>query len=139
MPILELGANRSAIRKILRAIADALFRRARIATGQTAPERERPGGRGNARKEPSRDSTVRRRLAKGMTSLEHLDAERERSGDSRLGKATEDRIVWGELIELELQEIDEQVDRICRAAAPPRASSEPPRPGQGGPRQSRAE
>ena len=29
----------------------------------------------------------------------------------------ENRIIWCELIELELQEIDEQVSRICAAAA----------------------
>ena len=43
--------------------------------------------------------------------------------DSCFGKTMENRIIWCELIELELQEIDEQVSRICAAAARnPRAS-----------------
>jgi len=116
MPIMELKADQSAIRRILRAISDVLFRRRRGPADQPPPEPERPGGRGNTKAEPCRRETIRRRLAVETASLEHLDGERERCGDSRFGKTTEDRIVWGELIELELQEIDEQVSRICGAA-----------------------
>ena len=54
---------------------------------------------------------IRRRLSEGQAALERLDAERQRKGDPRLGKAAEDRIVWGELLELELQDIDERVSR----------------------------
>lgn len=116
MAILELNADPSAIRRILRAVSDALFRRARVSADQPPPEREQPGSRGNAKADPCPATAIRRRLTEEMTSLEHFDAERERRSDSRFGKTTEDRIVWGELIELELQEIDEQVSRICGAA-----------------------
>jgi len=54
---------------------------------------------------------IRRRLSEGQAELERLDAERQRRGDQRLGKTAEDRIVWGELLELELQDIDERVSR----------------------------
>ena len=57
---------------------------------------------------------VRRRLAQGKAGLDHLDAMRQRPGATGFGTATEDRIVWGELLDLELQDIDEQVSRICR-------------------------
>jgi hypothetical protein len=116
MPTLELYADQSAIRRILRTISDALFWRGRGSAGQPPPERERPGRHGNAEAEPCPVETIRRRLTEQLARLEQLDAERERRGDSRFGKSTEDRIVWGELIELELQDIDEQVSRICGAA-----------------------
>ena len=61
-------------------------------------------------------STTWQRLAEEKACLEHLDAERAYRGDSGFGKATEDRIVWRELLDLELQDIDEQVTRICQAA-----------------------
>ena len=63
----------------------------------------------------SRD-TVGQRLAKGQACLERLDAERIRRGNPGFGKTTEDRVVWCELLDLELQDIDEQVSRVCRAA-----------------------
>jgi ABC-type phosphonate transport system ATPase subunit len=62
--------------------------------------------------EPYPLDTTRRRLIEGAACLERLDAERERRGDSHFGKTTEDRVVWGQLIELELQEIDEQLSRL---------------------------
>jgi hypothetical protein len=68
-----------------------------------------------ARTTPCHTKTSRHRLAEAAR-LERLEAERERQGDSHFGKTTENRIVCGELIELELQEIDEQVSRICSAA-----------------------
>jgi hypothetical protein len=67
--------------------------------------------------------TAEQRLPEEVACLERLDAERKRLGDSRFGMTTENRIVWGELIELELQEIDEQVRRAC--AAPGRNSRQP--------------
>lgn len=56
------------------------------------------------------------RLKEGKNSLDRLDAERRSRGNNLLGKSLEERIVWGELIDLELQEIDEEVRRICRTA-----------------------
>jgi hypothetical protein len=61
-------------------------------------------------------SAIRRRLAEENVVLAKLDAERERLQDSHFGTTAEQRIVWGELLELELQDIDEQVSRIRQAA-----------------------
>ena len=47
--------------------------------------------------------------------MEYLEAERVRRGDSLFGQSTEDRIVWSELLELELQDIDALV---IESAAP---------------------
>lgn len=97
-------------------IADTLFPRRAYSTDQRPPVSERPDGHASASAAPCPTTTVRQRLAEGKASLEHLDAERERRGDSRFGATTEDVVVWGELIELELQDIDEQVSRICGTA-----------------------
>ncbi len=106
-------------------IADSLFRHKVVSADPALPASEGPrGGAANTKAEPCPAKPVRRRLAKGKAALEHLEAERERRGDPRFGQTTEDRIVWNELIELELQEIDEQVSRICGAAGQsPRAAS----------------
>ena len=97
-------------------IADALFPRSRTSTDQHSPVSGRPLETGNAKSEKCRASTTRQRLAEEKTCLEHLDAERAYRGDSGFGQTTEDRIVWGELLDLELQDIDEQARRICQAA-----------------------
>jgi hypothetical protein len=97
-------------------IADALFPRTRTSTDQHSPVSGRLLGTGKAKPEKCRASTTWQRLAEEKTCLEHLDAERAYRGDSGFGKTTEDRIVWGELLDLELQDIDEQVSRICQAA-----------------------
>jgi hypothetical protein len=114
MPILE-RANESAIRRILRAISDTLFWLGRTSADEFPPGAERPGVRCNATTEPCSTKSTDQRLAEEVACLERLDAERERRGDSCFGKNTESRIVWSELIELELQEIDEQMSRICGA------------------------
>ena len=59
--------------------------------------------------------TIRERLAEARGRLERLDRERSFCGDPQLGKAVEQRIVWRELLDLELQDIDEQIERICEA------------------------
>jgi len=92
-------------------ISDALYPPTRTSTAQPSPVRERPSGADNRRA-----TAIRQRMAEEKAWLEHLDTERERRGDSGFGKTTEDRIVWGELLELELQDIDEQVNRIRGAA-----------------------
>jgi hypothetical protein len=66
----------------------------------------------NARSGRSSAIAIRRRLAEEKASLDRLDAQRGRPASSRFGKTAEDRIVWSELLELELQDIDEQVNRI---------------------------
>lgn len=56
----------------------------------------------------SRRDLRRRRLAEEKARLDRLTAERERRRDSTFGKSAEERIVWAELLELEMQDIDEQ-------------------------------
>ncbi len=61
-------------------------------------------------------SKVHDRIALARASLERIDCERTLSGDPQFGKAIENRIVWRELFDLELQELDEQIERICGSA-----------------------
>ena len=56
----------------------------------------------------SQMDAIRQRLAEEKVCLDGLDSERQRRGDSGLGRATEDRVIWRELLELELQAIDEK-------------------------------
>lgn len=60
----------------------------------------------------STSSARRARLAQEMARLDRLAAERELRNDSRFGKADEERIVWTELLDLELQDIDEQFTHL---------------------------
>jgi hypothetical protein len=62
-----------------------------------------------------RGSAARHRLAEEKEYLDRLDRERAFRRDSRFGKTTEERIVWNELLDLELQDIDEQLNRIVQA------------------------
>jgi len=59
-------------------------------------------------------SPASKRLAQGALLLRHIDVERKLRGNPTLGKATEDRIIWRELFDLELQEVDEQITRRIR-------------------------
>lgn len=55
------------------------------------------------------DMEVRRhRLAEEKARLDNLEEERQRRRNSAYGKVTEERIVWAELLDLELQDVDEQ-------------------------------
>jgi len=55
---------------------------------------------------------TRKRLAKAFDCLEKLEWQRVQRGDPALGKFVEERIIWLELLELELQAIDEQLERM---------------------------
>lgn len=112
MPILEVKAHQSAMWRFLRAIRDSLFRRGRVSANKAHHGVKPPDTCGA---ETKRMQKARHRLAEAVGRLERLDVERERQGDSRFGKTAENGIIWAELIELELQEIDEQVDRICNS------------------------
>ena len=59
-----------------------------------------------------RTYVVNKRLAKAAACLERLDAERACCRDPNLGKGMEERIIWRELLDLELQEFDEEIERF---------------------------
>ena len=87
-----------------------------VSVSPSAPVLESLGATGSRKPEKCAVTTIRQRLAEENVALAKLDAERERLHDSHFGATTEQRIVWGELLELELQDIDEQVSRIRRAS-----------------------
>jgi hypothetical protein len=114
MPILEWKALRSKILRILSA-TDSTVKQVVVA--------------GNSQLGQCGASAIRHRLKEGEALLERLDAERESRGNPSFGKACEERVVWGELLELELQDVDEQLSRICNGAEGPRSSKANPRKG----------
>jgi hypothetical protein len=63
-----------------------------------------------------RISSLHERLVKGAGCLERLDWERSSGGNPILGKAIEERIVFRELLDLELQDCDEQIERLSEVA-----------------------
>ena len=65
---------------------------------------------------------IRRRLATRKARLDRLDAERKSRAGNGAACIIGDRIIWGELLELELQDLDEQVSRLSRQLA--KAASE---------------
>lgn len=56
------------------------------------------------------------RLVEEYAMLSRLEVERVERGEPNFGKAIEERILWRELLELELQDVDEQIERIAGAA-----------------------
>lgn len=64
----------------------------------------------------TRISSLQERLAEAAACLEALDCDRSSCGDPILAKALERRIVWRELLDLELQDIDEQIERLSEVA-----------------------
>jgi hypothetical protein len=64
----------------------------------------------------ARTSLLHERLAKAVAYLERLDVERFAHGKPSLGKSIEERIIWRELLDLELQEFDEQTERLSEVA-----------------------
>ena len=62
-------------------------------------------------------SVLYERLSKAAAYLERLHEERSFCGDPALGKAIETRIIWRELLDLELQEFDEEVERLSECVA----------------------
>jgi hypothetical protein len=77
------------------------------------------GGYGGARKGKTNavKPAASERLANEFAWLESLDHVRSQRQDPSFAKLVEQRIVGRELIDLELQEVDEQIERICEAAA----------------------
>jgi len=70
---------------------------------------------------------TRQRLAQAFFCLQRIQIVRDHRQDPRLGRPEEDRIIWRELLDLELQEVDERIAQITAAADSVRASSEPSR------------
>lgn len=100
-------------------IADAVFPLVRPAAKlRTGPSKSRTGGE-RSRSDAHARSELGQRLAKEKLLLEDLDRERTRRRNSAFGKASEERIVWGELLDLEIQDIDERLEQICRDADDP--------------------
>jgi hypothetical protein len=48
--------------------------------------------------------------------LDYLASERSRRGDPNFGKALEDKAIWRELLDLELEDVDKHIHRIRRSA-----------------------
>jgi hypothetical protein len=63
-----------------------------------------------------RTSVLQERLAKAAAYLERLDVERISHGDPNLGRSIEERIIWRELLDLELQDFDEEIERLSEVA-----------------------
>ena len=59
---------------------------------------------------------TRQRLTQAFSTLQGIQMMRDHLQEPRFGKAAEGRIVWRELVELELQDVDEQIERILHAA-----------------------
>jgi hypothetical protein len=55
------------------------------------------------------------RLARAFSRLEDMQLVRIEWDDPHLGKSAEERVIWRELLELELQDVDEQIERISAA------------------------
>ena len=60
---------------------------------------------------------TRQRLAKSFSLLQDLHVVRTRRQDPHFEKPVEERIIWRELLELELQAVDEKIERISASAA----------------------
>lgn len=68
---------------------------------------------------PATPSPIQRRLAEAFVFVEHLQQQRLQGQDAMLGRFIEERLIWRELLDLELQDIDEQIEGICASAAVP--------------------
>src|ERR1019366_686922 len=65
---------------------------------------------------PISDNPTCERLARAFSRLQDIQLVRDFQRDRRLEKTTEDRLIWRELLDLELQEADEKMERLCAAA-----------------------
>lgn len=64
----------------------------------------------------ARNCAANERLERGFSRLQDIQVVRNHRQDPLFGKSIEERIVWRELLDLELQEVDEQIERISAAA-----------------------
>jgi len=92
-------------------VTNTLFPRARTEPAAQALPAQRPAAV-RPRAVKCAAGALRQRLADEKARLEFLDAERVRRRSPGFGRQSGDRIVWGELLELELQIVDEELNRI---------------------------
>lgn len=64
----------------------------------------------------SPDFSISERLAQSLARISDIDLAREQRNDPAFGKGVEERLVWRELLDLELQALDEQFEKLCAAA-----------------------
>lgn len=62
-------------------------------------------------------TVVEVRMAEEKERLDRMEAERDVRHDRSFEKTTEQRIIWSELLELELEDLDERVDRMRKEMA----------------------
>jgi hypothetical protein len=62
------------------------------------------------------DCPTRERLAQAFSRLQNIQLVRNHRQDPWFGKSAEERILWRELLDLELQDVDEQIDRILESS-----------------------
>ena len=60
---------------------------------------------------------IQERLARAFSRLQGIQLVRNHRQDRFFGKSAEERIIWRELLDLELQDVDEHIERISAAAA----------------------
>ncbi len=59
---------------------------------------------------------TRQRLVRGFSRLQDIQLVRNHRQDPHFGKILEERIIWRELLELEVQDVDEQIERVSGPA-----------------------
>jgi len=59
---------------------------------------------------------TRQRIARAFSRLQDIQLVRNQRQDLYFEKPVEERIIWRELLDLELQDVDEQIERISAAA-----------------------
>ena len=56
--------------------------------------------------------STRQRLVQGFSRLQDIQLVRNHRQDPHFGKVLEERIIWRELLELEVQDVDELIERV---------------------------
>ena len=65
---------------------------------------------------PASACPTRERLSRALARLQGIQLVRNHTQNPQFGKSAETRIIWRELLDLELQNIDEQFDYLRRRA-----------------------